>query len=160
MHRQGHTDQDQVPPVGPTCDEPAEQDRQEHVNARLLEAPGKTDGGAGEAQSAAKMGAPGHAGTVGSHVTMRNISAFSMYETRSMYISQPSKITGMMANSATAGAMDLPEQPEQHRLHRCRQDHAEEPGMVDAGPDDAEPSGKQQEVERRLVQERLLWYTP
>ena len=39
-----------------------------------------------------------------------------------MYISQPSKITGMMANSATVGPCSLPEQPEQHYLHRCRQD--------------------------------------
>ena len=54
------------------------------------------------------------------------------------------------------GPVELPEQPEQQSLHHRGEKHPEQPGMPNAGPDQAEPPGEQQEVERRLVEEGLV----
>ena len=45
--------------VGPAGDEPAEQDGQQHVNARLLEAPGETDDRSGEREAQGQKVSPG-----------------------------------------------------------------------------------------------------
>ena len=57
-----------------------------------------------------------------------------------MYISQPSKITGIMANRATAGPWIFQSSRNSGYLHPRRQDHAEDPGVVDAGANRIEPS--------------------
>ncbi len=153
-HGHGGPEQHQVLPVVAAQDQPAQQHGEDHVDAGQLEYRGGAEHRAGQREPlpGRRLQRPLVEQQPEDHDQEERV----LHVARSLDVEQPAiQHDGDEREQRHALAVDLLHQPEQQGQHDEGQDHAQHPGLRDARAGDGKPPGEHQEVERRLVQERV-----